>query len=60
MFSETRRQIIHILMAGFALALRLLTWWQAALCALVALLFNAFVLPRLAGTSLSRPVDRSR
>ena len=60
MFSETRRQIIHIVMAGFALALRFLTWWQAALCALVALLFNAFVLPRLAGTSLSRPVDRSR
>jgi uncharacterized protein (TIGR00297 family) len=59
-FSETRRQIIHIVMAGFALALRLLTWWQAALCALVALLFNAFVLPRVAGTSLSRPVDRSR
>lgn len=47
-------------MAGFALALRWLTWWQAALAALVALLFNAFVLPRLAGTSLSRPVDRSR
>lgn len=60
MFSETRRQIIHIVMAGFALALRFIVWWQAALFALVALLFNAFVLPRLAGTSLSRPVDRSR
>lgn len=60
MFSETRRQIIHIGMVGFALALPYLTWWQAALCALLALLFNALVLPRLAGTTLSRPVDKAR
>jgi uncharacterized protein (TIGR00297 family) len=59
-FSETRRQFIHISMVGFALALRYLTWWQAALCALAALAFNALVLPRLAGTTLSRPVDEAR
>ncbi len=47
-------------MVGFALALRVLTWWQAALCALAALAFNALVLPRLAGTTLSRPVDKAR
>lgn len=60
MFSETRRQIVHIAMSGFALLLPWLTWWQAALCALGALLFNVFVLPRAAGDSLSRPTDRSR
>jgi uncharacterized protein (TIGR00297 family) len=59
-YSETRRQSIHIAMAGFALALRYLTWWQAALCALAALLFNALLLPRIAGSSLSRPVDTRR
>lgn len=47
-------------MSGFALCLRALTWWQAALCAIAALIFNAFVLPRLAGGSLDRPVDRVR
>jgi uncharacterized protein (TIGR00297 family) len=47
-------------MVAFALLLRALTWWQAALCALAALTFNAVVLPRLAGTTLSRPVDRTR
>ncbi len=60
MFSETRRQVIHISMVAFALLLRSLTWWQAALCALGALAFNALVLPRLAGTTLSRPVDEAR
>jgi uncharacterized protein (TIGR00297 family) len=59
-FSETRRQIIHVAMVAFALLLRVLTWWQAALCAVAALAFNALVLPRLAGTSLSRPVDKAR
>lgn len=60
MFSETKRQVVHIVMSAFALALPWLTWWQAALCALTALLFNVFVLPRFAGDSLSRPADRSR
>lgn len=60
MFSETRRQVVHIAMSAFALLLVWLTWWQAALCAAAALLFNAFVLPRAAGDSLSRPADRTR
>lgn len=59
-FSENRRQAVHMLMAVFALALRELTWWQAAFCAVAAFLFNLFVLPRLGVTSLHRPADRVR
>ena len=60
MFSETARQIVHMSMGVFALLLRVLTWWQAALCALAALLFNAVVLPRAGGRAIIRPVDASR
>lgn len=41
------RKLVHISMALFAFLLPLLTWRQAAGCALLALLFNAVVLPRL-------------
>ena len=60
MFSETARQIVHMSMGVFALLLRVLTWWQAALCALAALLFNALVLPRAGGRAIIRPADASR
>ncbi len=60
MYSETRRQIVHIAMSAFALLLRWLTWWQAALFALAALAFNALVLPRAGGALLSRPADATR
>jgi uncharacterized protein (TIGR00297 family) len=59
-FSETRRQTVHIAMGAFALLLRFLTWWQAALLAAVALAFNVLLLPRLGGQSLYRPADRAR
>jgi uncharacterized protein (TIGR00297 family) len=59
-FSETTRQLVHISMSAFALALRVLTWWQAALCALAAVLFNAFVLPQAGGRAIIRPVDAAR
>ncbi len=59
-FSETRRQLLHMAMASFALLLRVLTWWQAALCAVAAFLFNLFVLPRIGGASLNRPRDAAR
>lgn len=59
-FSETRRQSIHMAMASFALLLRFLTWWQAAICAAGAFLFNFFVLPRIGGASLNRPADVAR
>jgi len=60
MFSETARQIVHMSMGVFALLLRVLTWWQAALCALSALFFNAVILPRAGGRTIIRPADASR
>jgi uncharacterized protein (TIGR00297 family) len=60
MYSETARQIVHMSMSVFALLLRVLTWWQAALCALAALVFNAVVLPRAGGRTIIRPADASR
>jgi uncharacterized protein (TIGR00297 family) len=59
-FSETSRQVLHMAMGAFALLLRFLTWWQAGLCAVAALLFNAFVLPRVGGRTLYRQADRLR
>jgi uncharacterized protein (TIGR00297 family) len=59
-FSEDRRQLVHIGMSVFALALRGLTWWQAALCAIAALMFNAVVLPRAGGLAIVRPADAMR
>lgn len=41
------RKIIHILMGLFILALKILNQWQAALCAILAFVFNLFILPRL-------------
>jgi uncharacterized protein (TIGR00297 family) len=60
MYSETARQVVHMSMSVFALLLRVLTWWQAALCALAALLFNGLVLPRAGGRTLIRPADAAR
>jgi uncharacterized protein (TIGR00297 family) len=47
-------------MGGFAFLLRVLTWWQAGILAVVALLFNLFVLPRIGGRTLYRPADLAR
>jgi len=47
-------------MGSFALLLRVLTWWQAALCAIGALLFNLVVLPRVGGRTLYRQADSVR
>jgi uncharacterized protein (TIGR00297 family) len=41
------RKIVHMSMLSFAFLLPYLTWTQAAGCALLALLFNLAVLPRL-------------
>lgn len=59
-FSEDLRQGIHILMGAWALALRWMTWPQAAALATTALLFNWLVLPRIGGRSLYREADRAR
>ena len=45
---EDRRQLLHLAMTGFALALRWLTPTQAAICAGGAVVFNWLILPRLA------------
>lgn len=58
--SESARQWVHVGAGAFALALRFLTWWQAALAAALALIFNAAVLPHLGGRRLYRPVDDAR
>jgi uncharacterized protein (TIGR00297 family) len=41
------RKIVHMSMLTFAFLLPFLTWVQAAGCAVLALLFNLFLLPRL-------------
>jgi len=58
--SESARQWVHIGSGLFALLLRVLTWWQAALVAAFALAFNLAVLPRIGGRTLYRPVDHAR
>ena len=56
---ELTRKAVHIGMGSFALLFRWLTPWQAALLAIVALLFNLFVLHRLTGRALLRDDERS-
>jgi uncharacterized protein (TIGR00297 family) len=56
-YSETRRQIVHIAMAAFALLLPYLTWPQAAGLAGAALVFNAIALGRLA-PAIIREADK--
>jgi dolichol kinase len=58
--NERARQWVHAGSGAFALALRFLTWWQAALLAAIALVFNALVLPHVGGRRLYRPVDQAR
>ena len=58
--SERARQWVHMGSAGFALLLRVLTWWQAALLATFALAFNAVALPHIGGRNLYRPADEAR
>src|SRR4249920_2010226 len=45
-FSETRRQLVHILAGLGALLLKWLTFWQAALLAVAAVLVNRYGMPR--------------
>jgi len=57
--SETKRQLLHISMGGFALLLRWLPWTGALALAATALAFNLLVLPRFAH-DIYRPGDRAR
>ena len=56
---ERGRKLVHLAFGCGALALRYLSWWQAAIVAAAALAFNLFVLPRVAG-QLYRPGERPR
>jgi uncharacterized protein (TIGR00297 family) len=56
---EWKRKAVHAGMGLFALALRYLTWQQAAVCALAALAFNVFVMPHL-GRGIYRDASRKR
>jgi uncharacterized protein (TIGR00297 family) len=47
-------------MGAFALLLRDLAWWQAAVLAGLAILFNVTVLPRIGGARLYRASDVAR
>jgi uncharacterized protein (TIGR00297 family) len=58
--SEDARQWVHIGSGLFALLLRALTGWQAALLAAIALIFNFVLLPRVGGRRLYRPADEAR
>jgi uncharacterized protein (TIGR00297 family) len=55
----TTRKVVHISMLGFALLLPFLTWEQAAGAAILALLFNLYVLPRLGADLRKRPGNAS-
>jgi uncharacterized protein (TIGR00297 family) len=59
-FSEDGRQLVHIAMGGFALLLRYLSWWEGAVLAGVAIAFNLYALPRIAGDRLYRPAEAAR
>jgi len=56
-YSETSRQLVHAAMGLLALLLRYLTWPQAALVTLGALIFNATLLGRIL-PGIVRPSDR--
>lgn len=59
-FSEDSRQLVHMAMGGFALLLRFIPWWLAAILAGAAIAFNAYALPRLGGPRIYRPSDLAR
>ena len=58
--SEYKRKAVHIGSSVFALLLRWLNFWQAALFAMGAIFFNWWILPRMGGRSLYRKDDHQR
>jgi len=51
------RKLVHMSMLIFAFLLPFITWQEAAGLALMALLFNIFILPRLGADFRKRPTD---
>ena len=58
-YSETLRQVVHAATGALAFLLRYLTWRQAAVLTLVALVFSATLLPRVL-PRIVRPSDAIR
>lgn len=58
--TEAKRKLVHVGSSGFALLLRWFTWWQGALCAVAALIFNVLILPRIGGRNIYRDADHRR
>lgn len=58
--TEAKRKMVHIGSSAFALLLRWLNWWQGALCAVAALIFNVLILPRIGGRGIYREADHKR
>jgi uncharacterized protein (TIGR00297 family) len=54
------RQTLQIGTAGFALLLRYLTWWEAAVLAGAAMAFSRYALPRMGGRNLLTEAERRR
>jgi uncharacterized protein (TIGR00297 family) len=57
--AEGSRQLLHIAMGGFALLLLYLTWFEATLLAITALLFNLVILRRVS-RAVFRPGEVTR
>ncbi len=57
---ELMRRLVHVGCVAFALLLRFLNGWQAALLALAAFAFNWQLLPRIGGRGMWRRLDRDR
>lgn len=57
---EVARKALHMAMGLFALSLRVLTPFQAVLCALFALLHNVYLFPLYGRKSLERPEETAR
>jgi uncharacterized protein (TIGR00297 family) len=57
---ELARRVVHVGCVAFAFLLRWLTWWQGALLAVAAFLFNWQVLPRVGGRGMWRGPDVAR
>ncbi|MCB1057494.1 MAG: hypothetical protein KDD11_18495, partial [Acidobacteria bacterium] len=57
---ELARKVVHMAVGLIAFAVRPLGPVLAALCALAALLFNLFILPRIGGRKLWRRAESER
>ena len=56
---EVVRKLLHMSMGFFALGLRWLAPWQAALCALAALVHNLWIFPHYGMKKLERPEEKA-